>query len=156
MSQYTVKQVIVVRKDLNMRTGKLAAQVAHASMKVFFDRMSTKIIEVPVFPLDSEYKICSGYIMTPIVKKTLHCYQDDPILLWIDGSFAKIVVSCDSEEELYALQKQADDAGIINSLIIDNGSTEFHGEKTATCIAIGPDYSEKIDVITKELKLLWN
>lgn len=35
-----IKQVIVVRKDLNMRKGKLAAQVAHASMKVFFDRMT--------------------------------------------------------------------------------------------------------------------
>ena len=33
-----IKQVILFRKDLKMRTGKVAAQVAHASMKVFFDR----------------------------------------------------------------------------------------------------------------------
>ena len=33
-----VKQVIIFRRDLNMRKGKIAAQVAHASMKVFFDR----------------------------------------------------------------------------------------------------------------------
>ena len=32
------KQVIVVRKDLNMRKGKMCAQVAHASMKVLLDR----------------------------------------------------------------------------------------------------------------------
>lgn len=32
-----VKQVIVIRKDLNMRKGKMIAQGAHASMKVFFD-----------------------------------------------------------------------------------------------------------------------
>jgi peptidyl-tRNA hydrolase len=34
-----VKQVIVIRRDLKMRRGKECAQVAHASMKVFFDRM---------------------------------------------------------------------------------------------------------------------
>ena len=37
---YTLKQVIVVRKDLNMRKGKIAAQAAHASMKVFMDNAS--------------------------------------------------------------------------------------------------------------------
>lgn len=33
-----VKQVIVYRRNLNMRKGKIASQVSHASMKVFFDR----------------------------------------------------------------------------------------------------------------------
>ena len=31
------KQVIVIRKDLNMRKGKMIAQGAHASMKVILD-----------------------------------------------------------------------------------------------------------------------
>ena len=35
----TIKQVIIVRKDLNMRKGKIAAQVAHAAMKVILDKM---------------------------------------------------------------------------------------------------------------------
>lgn len=33
------KQVIVMRTDLKMRKGKMIAQGAHASMKVFFDAM---------------------------------------------------------------------------------------------------------------------
>lgn len=35
-----IKQVLVVRKDLNMRKGKMASQCAHASLKVFLDRMN--------------------------------------------------------------------------------------------------------------------
>lgn len=34
-----VKQVLVMRKDLNCRKGKIASQCAHASLKVFFDKM---------------------------------------------------------------------------------------------------------------------
>ena len=33
------KQVIIIRKDLNMRKGKMIAQGAHASMKVISDMM---------------------------------------------------------------------------------------------------------------------
>jgi peptidyl-tRNA hydrolase len=36
MIMYSTKQVIVIRTDLNMRKGKMCAQAAHASMKVFF------------------------------------------------------------------------------------------------------------------------
>lgn len=32
-----VKQVIVMRKDLNMRKGKMISQGSHASLKVFLD-----------------------------------------------------------------------------------------------------------------------
>ena len=32
-----IKQVIVIRKNLNMRKGKMCAQAAHASMKVIID-----------------------------------------------------------------------------------------------------------------------
>ena len=37
MSERAVKQVIVMRKDLNMRKGKMIAQGAHASMRVLLD-----------------------------------------------------------------------------------------------------------------------
>jgi len=136
-----VKQVIVIRKDLNMRKGKIAAQVAHAAMKVFFDRMifteqlshnATKKIEVAkIGPI------------TPEMKK------------WMVGAFTKVVVSVNSEEEIYDLAKRATDLDILlHAVIIDSGFTEFHGNKTTTCIALGPDKSKKIDELTRDLPLI--
>jgi PTH2 family peptidyl-tRNA hydrolase len=46
------------------------------------------------------------------------------------------------------------EAGLEVHLITDNGKTEFHGEPTRTCLAIGPDDAEKIDAITGRLQLL--
>jgi PTH2 family peptidyl-tRNA hydrolase len=43
---------------------------------------------------------------------------------------------------------------VVFDLIIDSGKTEFGGVPTKTCLAIGPDYSEKIDKVTGNLKLL--
>lgn len=37
-----MKQVIVMRKDLNMRKGKMIAQGAHASLKVTLDNMDNE------------------------------------------------------------------------------------------------------------------
>jgi len=39
-------------------------------------------------------------------------------------------------------------------VITDNGKTEFGGIPTKTCLALGPDLSEKIDEVTGDLKLL--
>ena len=40
MSNDELKQVIVLRKDLNMRKGKMIAQGAHASMKATLDSLN--------------------------------------------------------------------------------------------------------------------
>ena len=45
-------------------------------------------------------------------------------------------------------------AGLNRSLIQDAGLTEFKGIPTLTCCAIGPNESEKIDLITGSLQLL--
>ncbi len=73
---------------------------------------------------------------------------------WMDTSFAKVCVRVESEEQLLDIYQQARDAGLEVHLITDSGKTEFHGEPTRTCLAIGPDYSDKIDPITGDLKLL--
>lgn len=135
-----IKQVIVVRKDLNMRKGKIASQVAHASMGAIM-RYHT-VEDVPV-----DYMADYKYI---------NILADPALVEWlINGSFTKICVGCDSEEELLELNNKVKESGIRNySLIQDNGTTEFNGVKTYTALAIGPALSEKIDKITGHLKLL--
>lgn len=134
-----VKQVIVVRKDLNMRKGKLAAQVAHASMKVLLDHM-----ECQKYAENSE----SCYIWF------MDVYESEPLSKWLKGAFTKIVVSVDSEEELFEIKVKAEEQNIMTALITDAGRTEFNGIPTNTALAVGPDWADKVDEITKDLKLL--
>jgi peptidyl-tRNA hydrolase, PTH2 family len=129
------KQVIVMRKDLNMRKGKQIAQGAHASMKVLLDRCS-----YVGFGLDKQ--------MTFLYDKNSDWDN------WLEGKFTKIVVSCDSEEELLELYSKAKSKNLPCSLITDAGLTEFNGVPTNTCIAIGPAKPDIIDEITGHLKLL--
>lgn len=129
------KQVIVMRTDLNMRRGKQIAQGAHASLKVILDMMS-------------DMKIQSGVI------KTLNVMKDTSLDKWLSGAFTKICVGIDSEEKLREIYNKAQEAGLPCAYIVDNGKTEFNGVPTVTCCAIGPAYSEDIDKITGDLKLL--
>ena len=125
------KQVIVVRKDLNMRKGKLAAQVAHASMKVFLDQAT-------------HYH---GILAVP-------CFVNSPVHHWLTGRFTKVVVSVDSEQQLLDLIIPCMQEAVLHALVTDAGLTEFHGVPTNTCLAVGPDWSSTIDRITGHLKLL--
>jgi PTH2 family peptidyl-tRNA hydrolase len=122
------KQIIVMRKDLNMRKGKMIAQGAHASMAAVLDQM---------VPIESE--------------KTLYLEKGTPMESWINGLFTKICVSVDSEEELVEIYKQAKDAGLIASIIKDAGLTEFDGVPTLTCCAIGPAWDDDLKPITGHL-----
>lgn len=137
-----IKQVIVVRKDLQMRKGKMCAMSSHASMKVIVDLME----EVStVHPIGKSVPTCT---------RSLSLSRTDPLHLWLEGSFAKVVVYVQSEEELNALEQKANELGIRNAMIVDSGRTEFHGVPTKTCIAIGPDFTSRVDEVTGNLKLL--
>lgn len=172
-----IKQVIVARNDLNMRKGKLAAQVSHASMKIFFDMMKTETREIPVFNVTPDYKDSKGYEMTPMVIKSLYFHRDDPRLQWMEGIFTKVVLQGHSLEHICFLAEKAFDLNIPYATIEDHGNTEFNCKqcnffeecennlksgtsnykcdkmRVTTCIAIGPHESEVIDLITRDLKL---
>jgi PTH2 family peptidyl-tRNA hydrolase len=132
------KQVIVMRNDLNMRKGKMCAQASHASM-AFLTRGG-------------------GFYQSSLEDdRAFHNERMSNLEEaeeWMKNSFTKVCVRVDSEEELDEIYNKAKEAGLTVHMIIDNGLTEFNGVKTKTCLAIGPHYSEKIDLITKHLKLL--
>lgn len=87
------------------------------------------------------------------MKVVLANMDDIYVKQWLNSSFTKVVVSCDSEEEMLSLIQKAKQARIIAAFIEDNGATEFNGVKTLTAVAIGPDRSNRIDNITGHLKL---
>ena len=137
-----VKQVIVIRKDLKMRKGKMCAQASHASMKVLLDRMLCEECKKDSTPWEGCFKW------------QLTIFESEPFHRWLKGTFTKIVVSVDTEEELLALKYRAEEAGMLCALVTDAGKTEFHGERTNTALAIGPEWASKVDKITGYLKLL--
>lgn len=125
-----------------MRKGKMVAQGAHASMAVLLDLMKDK---QPWWK-----KILSVLFEWPSTTGL-----DDPrVKPWVDGSFKKICVYVNSEEELLAIHQKAKDANVLTALIRDNGLTEFGGVPTYTCAAIGPDTNENINALTFNLPLL--
>ncbi len=123
------KQVIVIRKDLKMRKGKMVAQGCHASMKVFFDLGS-------------------------VTRGILHINLNEAMEEWVNGIFTKICVSVNSEAELLEIYDEAKIEGLPCSLIQDVGLTEFGGIPTFTAVAVGPAKNEDVDKITKGLPLL--
>lgn len=132
-----IKQVLVIRRgDINMRTGKIAAQAAHASMAALLNQPGAGVrLEADggrhaVIPLDAE----------------AHA--------WLMGSFTKVCVYVKTEAELLAIHQKAVEASLRCSLIKDNGLTEFAGQPTYTAVAIGPNKASKIDEITSKLPLL--
>lgn len=137
-----VKQVIVMRADLGMRKGKMIAQGAHASLKVFLDRAQAH------FPI---IRCAEDAHAPPKLHIPLLTKEEE---LWVFGEFTKICVQVSSEEALLGIVAKAKEAGLPVALVIDKGRTEFNGVLTPTCCAIGPAKSEDIDLITGGLVLL--
>ena len=135
------KQIIVVRKDLQMSSGKTAAQVAHASMGVFFDWMK------------ENYNIVNVNNDITYTQYSLRLLNDGVVYNWFNGAFTKVVLGVDSLDELMAIDTLVKERGLLSCLITDNGLTEFSGP-TVTCLAIGPLLDNEFADITSHLKLL--
>jgi len=132
-----MKQVYIVRKDLNMRKGKIASQCAHASLNMLLDMMEliTDKNDAPIYqqviPLTSQW------------------------IEWLkDGSKKKITVSVDSENAMDDIRQKVIDLNIPYHQVIDHGLTEFNGVHTKTVLVIGPWDDDILNTITGHLPLL--
>lgn len=138
---YTAKQMIVMRRDLHMRKGKIAAQAGHAC------------VEAVLMALEREGRL--GDVLTAGDYVTLRETSQSATALseWFEKGVAKICVYVDSEEALLEIDRKAKEAGILSALICDAGMTEFHGQPTYTCLALEPRFAEDVDPITGDLPL---
>ena len=134
MSKTPYKQVIVLRKDLNMRKGKMVAQGAHASLAALL-----------LGAVRQEDGKGAGTV-------TLHL--DVGTWGWLSDRFTKVCVAAQDLDELLALRDRAAEHGLRHCLIQDAGLTEFGGVPTYTALAVGPDVSDRVDTITGNLPLL--
>ena len=110
-----LKQVIIVRKDLNLKKGKLSTQVAHAAI---------------------------------LASKKSNFKED-----WEKEGQKKVVLWCRNSEELLNLFQKAISEKLPAAIVEDAGLTQIP-KGTKTCIGIGPAPEEKIDKITRDLKLV--
>jgi len=125
-----VKQVIVMRKDLNMSKGKMVTQGAHASIAFLTNKMKDNL-------------------SNPEALWWVNLSQAEKE--WVYGTFFKVCVGVDSEKELLDIGYNAVMLGLSVKYIEE---TTGFDKPTVTCLAIGPDYSSEIDPVTKHLKLL--
>jgi len=130
MGEY--KQVIILRKDLNMRKGKMVSQGCHASVAIV---------------QEMERQWCPDYGWRQVPYGEI--YNE-----WSTGLQTKVCVGVSSEQELQSIYDRAKDAGIPCSIITDAGKTEFGGVPTKTSCALGPAECSEIDKITGHLTLL--
>ncbi len=134
-----VKQVIVVRSDLKMVRGKEDAQCGHAVIAWMACRMQMSNLWY-----NSDNKPVGVHAKAKFTNVEVE---------WLSGKNKKVTVVVGSEEELMEIDRRAKEAHILSYVITDEGLTQFNGVPTKTCLALGPDLSEKIDKITGHLKL---
>lgn len=163
-----MRQLIIARKDLNMSPGKLAAQVAHASMAFLTHQMKmnalpqTRLMETPVCTpiseIENPYEILHYNAEIVVDKAT---YEE-----WICGSFVKIICEARNRNHLEQALEYAKQFGLLNEgydyfLIKDNCLTELTPEeidengvgRTLTCIGFRPLEDEIAWQISKKFQL---
>ncbi|MBR2682280.1 MAG: aminoacyl-tRNA hydrolase [Atopobiaceae bacterium] len=147
MSSYKAKQMIVMRRDLKMRKGKIAAQAGHACVEAVLMALSRegRLRDVRVNEDESWVYLEE--------RKRLFSSTQTALSDWFAAGVAKVCVYVDSEEELLELAAKGREQGFAVALIRDAGHTEFHGEPTYTCLAFEPLYPDQIDPLTGELPL---
>lgn len=118
-----VRMALVVRTDLGMLKGKIAAQCSHAAVS------------------------CYKLMTEPGEAQNLKMLQR-----WNYGGTAKITLKCQDKEEMDLLFAKAISLGVNAYMVHDAGRTQVL-EGSATVLGLGPAPKQILDQITGELKL---
>jgi PTH2 family peptidyl-tRNA hydrolase len=125
-----IKQVLIwnngVRNHLGqkVRTGKICAQLAHASINSYMGAISWS---------NHSRQIAAD---------------------WMDNDYTKVVLKVETTKNLMDIYNKCIAWKIPCHLVTDIGDTEFNGIPTVTALGIGPYFSEEIDRFTRGLSLL--
>ena len=119
-----LKMVFLVREDLKLGAGKIAAQVAHAAVSLYDE----------------------------ITQEGTSYYQQ-ALDHWNEYGAKKIVLKAKNLDELKMVKKKCREAKIPSVIISDAGHTQVD-PGTKTVLGIGPEESEKLNKITGEFKLM--
>lgn len=138
------KQIIIVRKDLDLSPGKLAVQVAHASMAFLLGR-----IQCPLRKEGSLYNEFQLLLNAELYKE------------WLCGIHTKICLKAKNKNDLLKAKNKAEEMGLVENrdfyLIRDCCLTELSPEEedgtTLTCIGFIPMEESDIKPISKKYQL---
>ena len=164
------KQTVIVRKDLNMSHGKLAAQVSHASMAFLttaIRKAATKTWDDDEMRrwIDSQLEsFMGGPERTPPRPRSYEAvltFEPDMYENWIEGAFVKCILEAKSKGKLLKAVEAAEEAGMREGedffVIRDNCRTELTPEEedgtTITCVGFRPMRAEEIDPIGRKFQL---
>ena len=120
-----VRMALVIRQDLKMERGKIAAQCCHAAVG------------------------CYRLIATDPSRKSYNPVLTDR---WLKGGQAKITLKCPDKEMLDELYAKAISLGVNALVIHDAGRTQV-APGSATVLGLGPAPKPVLDQITGDLKL---
>jgi len=123
-STMSYKMVLIVRQDLGMGVGKIAAQVGHAVLGAYQTIVESEDVK-----------------------------QQEALFNWEENGQAKIVLKIKSKEEMLEVSKKAKQAGLNYYIVADAGRTQIEAG-SLTVLAVGPASSADLDPVTGHLKLM--
>ena len=106
-----------------------------------------------------DLKLSAGKTAVQVAHAAVTCalqskkHDPDTFKEWYEEGQKKVVVKAPDLKALYELKAQAEDLGLVTSLIQDAGLTEI-AAGTVTVLGIGPARDRDVDRVTGELPLL--
>lgn len=143
VSDEEIKMVLVVRKDLKMGAGKVAAQCAHAAVA------SVEMLSSLREKSHEGIECCGSASESRSSSSSL---WHDWFCLWRYSGYSKVVLQCPGENDLITIARKSKEASLPFYVVRDAGRTQVAaGSKTV--LAVGPAPKSVVDSITGHLKL---